>query len=178
MVKVTATKQVNKQSIVKATPKDIDAVFYVLSTCTKWLSEKGMKHWEKGYTFEKVQERLRKKEVYLAYEGKDAVGTISLSNNPDSYYTNLTKRFWADRNATALYVGGLAVLPKHHGKGLAKMLLKFAEDTAREREIEYVRFDAVSNYKELIRFYLKRGYKIVGKEPGKIAESTFFEKKI
>jgi GNAT superfamily N-acetyltransferase len=171
-------KQLGKQSIVRATPKDIDEVFNILSTATKWLAKQGMDHWKTGYTFEKVQKRLKEKEVYLVYYRKKAVATVSLSTTPASYYTNLTKRFWEDRNAEALYVTGLATLPEYMGRGLAKKLMKFCEDAARERGIKFIRLDAVSYYKELLEFYLKMGYKRVGEEPGRIAPSTYFEKRL
>ena len=54
----------------------------------------------------------------------------------------------------------------------------FAEKEAKKRNMKYLRLDAVSNYKELTRFYLKRKYELVGKRMTKNNESNFFEKEI
>lgn len=165
-----------KHVILKAQPGNWNAVFEILSACADWLSGQGMSHWQGWYTKERVQQKVQESDVYLIYEDNTPVGTISLSTNPPSYYTDSDRNFWSDTNAPAMYVSGLAVLPSKHGKGLATSLLNFAEEKAREKGIRYIRFDTVSHHKELTVFYLKRGYRITGKRMGRSGELSFFEK--
>ena len=49
---------------------------------------------------------------------------------------------------------------------------------ARQKDIHYVRLGTVAHYKELYDFYVKRGYKVVGKDVFKNIEGNFFEKSL
>ena len=76
------------------------------------------------------------------------------------------------------YPGSLAVLPEYEHKGLGSRLVEHVEKRASEKGVKYVRFDAVANNQALTNFYLKRGYKTVGKRRTRDTESNFFEKEV
>ena len=163
-------------SIKKAALSDWKIVFDILSNCAEWLSQQGMKHWQGAHTKERVMKRIRDKEVYILYENNLPVATITLSPIPPFYYGEDDKKFWKEKNAPAVHISGLAVLPNHQGRGLATELLNFAEEKAKDGNIGYIRFDAVSYYMQLNKFYLGRGYRIVGKRMTDNVASNFFEK--
>lgn len=137
-----------------------------------------MDHWDRAHNERRTRKKIVESDVFLMYDNEAPVGTVTLSSNPPFYYRRSDNEFWENSNSPAIYISGLAILPNHQGKGLASKLLDFAEETTREKGIKYVRFDAVVHYENLTKFYLKRGYKIVGgRLTGKV-ESDFFEKKI
>lgn len=174
-----STKQISKYPIVRANSSNCNEVFDILSSGADWLSQRGMNHWKGAYTKEKIEKRIKEKEVYLIYDKEKAIGTITLDTFPPFYHLDTEKSFWDDSNVHAMYIRGLAVLPSYHGKGLAKNLMDFAEEVAKEKDIHTIRLTAVAHYKELTEFYLKRGYNIVEKRVGKnYYESNFFEKNI
>lgn len=151
-------------SLRRATAQDLDAVWGIIEKDSKWLSEeKDLHHWAGYYTKEKIAHKLESQEVYLASQNGEVVGTITLDTNPVEYYREeeeLSK--FADPKAPALYVTALAVDPEKHGQGIAGNLMNFADSEARKRGISYVRFDCRDRYSDLVNFYKKRGYVIVG----------------
>ena len=59
-------------------------------------------------------------------------------------------------------MSAVAVNPDVQGRGIASRLMKMADDTAKSRGIDCVRFDCRAEYTDLVTFYLKRGYAKVG----------------
>ncbi len=162
----------------RATKKDAETILNILVTCANWLAENDMNHWLGAYSIEGVSKRIETMEVYLATnELKEPVGTIALTNHSPDYYVGVDT-YWLDSTSPAIYIKGLAVLPKHQGKGIAKTLLQFAEEKTKEKRIKFIRLDAVANYNELTQFYLKRGFKLVGKTMLGGQASNLFEKQI
>lgn len=173
----TANKRANRCVIRRAVASDADAVFAILSDCAAWLSQKGMDHWKNAHSRERVEERIRDREVYLIYKENAPAGTITFGLTAPAYYKTADINFWSDNGAKSGYANALAVSPTHHGENLATQLLSFAEARCREEGAGYLRLDAVSHYEELTKFYLDRGYKLMGKRTVHVAESNFFEKK-
>lgn len=159
-------------SITQASPSDSKDIHKIMSSCTKWLSDKGMDHWIGVYSFEKIKERINWKIVYFIRENEKTVGTITLIKEKPSHF-----KCWKDLNAEGICIMGLAVDPKHMKKGYATKLIEYAENKAKQENIKYIRFDAISEYENLIKFYINRGYKIVGtKQITNTYKGHFFEK--
>jgi len=165
--------------IKKAEESDWRLIRDIYVSCTEWLSKQGWKHWERSSHLnsrEKVIQRIRENDVYILFVDGKAVATITLGYEHPSYYKDYT--FWEEPFVPAVYVSRLAVLPDYHRRGFGSRLLEFAEDKARQKGIFYVRFDALADYRELVDSYLRRGYKIVGKDFFVRTEGNFFEKRL
>lgn len=151
---VGETTRIEKVGIEK-----LDEVWGLIKEDSEWLSkEKGLSHWSDWYTKEKVEEKFEDCDVYLAYRGNELVGTISVSEKKVGYYLQESIEMFAEPTARALYISMLAVRPSFQGQGVASDLLKSAEEIARSKGIEYIRFDCREEYSELVNFYLNRGY--------------------
>ncbi|MDE1871397.1 MAG: GNAT family N-acetyltransferase [Candidatus Micrarchaeota archaeon] len=166
--------QKTKESIKRASLHDLDTLLDIYETCNDWLLKKGMNHWQGVYSREVVSQRIKEMDVYIIYEKDLPVGTISLSNKPSSFYRETDMAFFKDKNAPAIYLRGLAILPGHQGKGLASKLMAFAEQKVKEKGIPYIRFDSVGfeYFDKFNASYLRKGYHVVGKR----GNSLFFEK--
>lgn len=57
-----------------------------------------------------------------------------------------------------MYVGNLAVIPEHQGKGLGYMLMKYAEEKALENDLKEIRLYTNEKLTELQVYYSKLGY--------------------
>lgn len=158
----------------------LDVVWGIVKEDSEWLSEeKELNHWSDWYTKEKVEEKFEDWDVYLAYRNSEVVGTISVSEKKVGYYLQESIEMFKEPEARALYVSMLAVKPEFQGQGVASDLLKLAEEVARGKEIEYVRFDCREEYMELVNFYLKRGYEKRGSFPETDGENyLMMEKKL
>jgi len=158
----------------------IETVWGIIREDSEWLSkEKGLNHWSDWYTKERVEEKFEDWDVYLAYRNSKAGGTMSVSEKKLGYYLQESIDMFAEPKARALYISMLGVKPNFQKQGVASDLLKKAEEVAKEKGIEYIRFDCREEYTDLVNFYLKRGYEKRGSFPEAEGENyLMMEKKI
>jgi ribosomal protein S18 acetylase RimI-like enzyme len=77
-----------------------------------------------------------------------------------------------------LYLGMLTVRPDLQGKGIGKLLLKAAEDEARNQKCSSIFMTVISVRKELIDWYMRHGYKLTGeKKPFAFSDPRFGQPK-
>ncbi len=84
--------------------------------------------------------------IELAFDGDEIFGCIYL-----------------EREAVALYFGMLTVRPGLQNRGTGKALLALAEEKAKNLGLTRVRMTVISERKELIEYYQRRGYRRTGK---------------
>ncbi|MBI2356932.1 GNAT family N-acetyltransferase [Candidatus Dojkabacteria bacterium] len=159
--------------------KDLQAVYKLVRASAEWIKkEYGYTHWEEYYTYEKVEQNFKKGDVYGLYIGNRLLATFSVGYKYPVYYAEEDLAHFEDPKAQAYYLTTLCVSPQHHGKGYAKSLIKHLEKLALEKGVKYIRFDAKGEYTELIEFYKRLDYKIVGEllDEGEIY--YLFEKKM
>jgi len=63
-----------------------------------------------------------------------------------------------------LYVGLLTVKPEIQANGIGKFILSDAEDMAMNRGLSVLMLDVISLRKELIDYYIRRGFILTGKK--------------
>jgi GNAT superfamily N-acetyltransferase len=114
-------------------------------------------------TIEKVKERIKKKTVYVAIYKKEIIGTFTIENN-ESY--NL------------LEVQKVAVRSDKQNKGLGSYMMESAEHLARELEHRKIIVETYEDHKQLVDFYLKRGYKVFKDRMSKGNVVLLMEKKL
>ncbi len=92
-----------------ARSEDVDRVIDVLDEASGWLRFRGIVQWPIPFPREVVAQRIQEHRCYLAWDGAEVVGTLSLQPaDPEQ---------WGERPADALYLRGLAVRRSHVGKG-------------------------------------------------------------
>ncbi|HAM96622.1 TPA: hypothetical protein DCP76_02380 [Patescibacteria group bacterium] len=172
--------------IIKVNQTDVGAVYEIIHECVLWLQARGMDHWMDYYTEELIKHKFDTGEIFLLKEDDKFVGTISASNQEPYYYSenkdgdngmpiNHTLKFTP---GNAWYVSALAVLPESQGRGLAKKLLQYVENYAKEKGMEFLRMDARGDYTDLINMYLRWGFEKVGSMPDPDSEYFLMEKKV
>lgn len=75
-----------------------------------------------------------------------------------------------------LYLGSLAVSPKHQGKGIGGRLLKYAEEEALRRGFSEIRLFTNEKMWETIAIYNKYGYKETGRKEESGFKRVYFTK--
>jgi len=161
----------------KVDESKIEDLYQVIHKCSVWMNDKkGMDHWVNYYTREVLLKKFKQGEVYIDFVDNLPIATFSYSTEPLDYYVtnndgpkgetiNYVELYPSSHldDTKAFYLSTLAVDPDYQGKGIASKLLELVEAKAIELGCNVVRFDSRMAFKEVINFYLKRGYKKVGK---------------
>jgi len=97
---------------------------------------------------EDVRKAISEGRVLVALEGADAVGTVRYEVRPD-----------------LLYVGRLAVLPSHRGRGIGAALMEYVEGLAPSLERTRIQLATRQSIPGNIAFYERLGYRVVERVP-------------
>jgi ribosomal protein S18 acetylase RimI-like enzyme len=119
-----------------ATMADIDAVIALLKAVAGYRESKGQYRWDKAsFTQGAIASWIERHELVVARRGGVIVGAMLVQP--------IDHVFWPDRpDGEALHVHKLARDPAvPQAKGLARHLIAFAEDAAREAGRPYLRLD-------------------------------------
>ena len=144
----------------KALLEEIPILLQITKACAKKMIDNGIYQWNEHYpnteTFKKDVERG---ELYVLTKQEKIIGCITISSLKDEEY-NVIK--WLTPDDNNVYIHRLAIHPKYQHQGLAKQLMDFAEQKAREMSATSVRLDTFSQNKRNQQFYKARGYTQLG----------------
>ena len=131
----------------------------------------GEGHWSPRPCKAEVVRQLRASHVLVAHRDEVIVGTVRLARAlpwaiDASAFTPVT---------TALYVLGLAVAPDCRGKGIGRLLMDAAKDTARSWHAQALWLDAYEHRAGAGPFYLKCGFRKVGGTKYREVPLVYFE---
>ena len=113
---------------------------------------------------ESLRQSWLKERVYKLVLSCKIVGSVRLVDLPEN----------------CLEVKRLCVDPAFQERGLGKKLLSFAEEDARRRGFPRVRLDTAKPFTELVEWYGRQGYRIVGelRFPDVNYDSVLMEKRL
>jgi hypothetical protein len=72
--------------LIRGQSVNLDEAWALISTCSEWLRDIGMDHWDKYYTRKMVEEKIKGQELYLAYREGELVGTVRSEGRGDVCY--------------------------------------------------------------------------------------------
>lgn len=151
----------------KAIVKDITPVKRITEACARHMIANGIYQWNEHYPDLAVLKKDINQESLYVYEiENEIIGCVMFSFEMDDFYSAID---WLTPNKKQLYVHRLAVHPEQQGKGIARELMDFGEQLAKENNCLSVRLDTFSKNPRNNRFYNARDYKKVGE--------VFFEQK-
>lgn len=131
----------------------------------------GAGHWSSCPTKADVVRQIRASRVLVARSGAEIIGTVRLA----------TAKPWAidsisfTQVKTPLYVLGLAVSPECRGIGVGRTLMEAAKDTARLLPAEALWLDAYEHIAGAGPFYLKCGFRMVGRTQYREVPLIYYE---
>jgi predicted N-acetyltransferase YhbS len=119
----------------------------------------GRGHWSSSATDKGVLRALKTSLVLVARRGSDVVGTVRLDAKKPwasdaSYFVGVPK---------ALYLHDLAVAPAVQGNGIGRLLVEEAKAVARAWPSSAIRLDAYDHAAGAAPFYIKCGFREVGR---------------
>jgi len=135
----------------RAELSETETILRILNEAAAWLSARGVDQWEVGqWKRAKLDAAIARGETYLAWDGTQAVGTVTLQW--------IDELFWPDRQADTGYVHRLAVSDATHGRHLGRDLLRWAEATSRDAGKRYLRLDCACDNSSLRAYYESLGF--------------------
>ena len=142
-------------------PEELDAILELTRACGRHMRENGIDQWDENYPDRGSLERdIHSKTLFAYRENDEVLGIVVLNETQDPEYAEMN---WttseSDRN---IVVHRLAVSPNHQGKGIARKIMDFAEDWAKEHQYDSIRLDTFSQNPRNQRFYKNRGYTELG----------------
>lgn len=142
--------------IAQATKQDLQAIISLVNSAYRGEAAK------KGWTHEAdlIKGDLRIDEKVLN----------KLFDNPNSAILKATDEtgeivgcVYLEKKGSALYLGMLSVSPFKQDSGIGKLLLKSADNYAKEKNCDTIEMTVISARKELINWYERNGYTNTGK---------------
>lgn len=143
-----------------AKDQDIPTLLELTRACAKHMIDEGIYQWNEVYP---------NKSAFLSDLNQSALWVFIAKNQPVgcvSFYTTMDEEYepldWIVPESKHLYVHRLAVHPDFQKKNIARTLMDFAENKARELRCDSVRLDTFSQNPRNLKFYAARGYKETG----------------
>jgi len=164
--------------ILQAKQSDLIEILFLVRECVKDMNLKGMKHWNSSYPgVEEIGLDLDRDFIYLVKEKGVCIGMVTLDESEPDEYKGIK---WSGNNARILYMKRMAVHPAWQDKGIAEMLVKFAEKYASEKKYNYIRLDTLSSNQAEAKLYTNSSYDEVGEFYSTFQKTPFkcYEKKI
>ena len=147
--------------IVTGSISEIDEIIALTKSCGKHMRDNGIDQWDEHYPDrQSIENDLETQTLFVYREGKEIVGIIVLNEHQDEEYQQA--KWSTSETSKNLVVHRLAVLPSHQGRGLARKLMDFAENFAKEQSYDAIRLDTFSQNPRNQKFYSNRGYTNLG----------------
>jgi GNAT superfamily N-acetyltransferase len=164
--------------ILRAKDSDFIEILYLLRVCILDMNKKGLKHWNSVYPGpEMIREDLNKEAIYLVKDKGVCKGMVTLDNIEPDEYKGI---HWSAPASRPLFMHRLAVHPGWQGKGIAIMLMNFAEEFAARNGYDALRIDVHSANIHARHLCEKQAFSASGEFFGVYQQQPFvcYEKKI
>lgn len=138
---------------------DLPTQVALKDACLAALRAAGIDQWDEQYpSAERLAADLAGGGVFLLREEGGCIGSIVIDESLDPLWSGLD---WS-RAARPAAVHRLMIHPSRQRKGLAKKLMLFAEDFARDRGCDALRLDAFSANPASLALYDRLGFRRTG----------------
>jgi len=143
----------------QARPIDLIEILFLLRVCTLDMNSKGLKHWNSTFPgTEVIQSDLKNGSIYLVKDKGVCKGMVTLSDREPDDYKDVV---FQDRNSKSLYLKNMAVHPKWQGKGIALLMVDFAQKFAKDRGFDSIRLDVFKPSESAKQLYEKQLFREV-----------------
>lgn len=157
--------------IAAAQRHDVPLVLGILDEAAERLQRLGIDQWRPGaWTHEELALQAGSGEVFLAWFGTEAAGTLALQWQD--------KPFWGEQPPDAGYVHRLALPDRWIGTGLGKALLEWSENRVRTAGRQYLRLDCMAENPRLRAYYEGLGFRLCREIGSPRWRAALYEKRL
>lgn len=139
---------------------DLSGSFNVVQNAIKGMQGQGLDQWDEIYPDQTVIENdIAKDHAYGFFEDQHQCAYIVLNEESPAEYETV---HWKKVTGKFLIVHRLCVAPQSQGKGIARKLMHYSENYAKEQGYTSIRLDTFSKNPAAIRLYEDLGYSKMG----------------
>ena len=154
----------------------IPEVMSLVTEAIQHMDTNGIPQWDEIYPTRAIFEKDVNENTLFGYFIENTLaGVIVLNWFQDKEYEEID---WKLDDELPLVVHRLCISPKLQGRGLAKLLVKFAEDFAKGNKYKSIRLDAFTKNPISVGLYRKLGYEERGSVNFRMGEFLVFEKEM
>jgi len=146
--------------IIQAKSTDLVEILYLLKVCTRDMNSKGLRYWSSAFpAADQIDRDVLNGHIYLVKEKGVCKGMVTLdSTEPEDYrQMNLSPD-----NSRPLFVYCMAVHPMWQGKGIARMMIEFAQEMARKNGFTCIRLDIYQSSEDARQLCEKLSFREIG----------------
>jgi ribosomal protein S18 acetylase RimI-like enzyme len=155
--------------------EELPLLLTIVRQAVRHMEDRGIHQWDEIYPNEAVLSGdLRDESVYVAEISEEVCGFIILDEIQSPEYQNVRWQY----SGRILVVHRLTIAPIYHRRGVATLLMGFAEKKALEKGYDTIRLDAFTQNAPACCLYEKRGYRSAGIVRFRKGDFYCFEKAI
>lgn len=109
---------------------------------------------------ELLRQALERGELYVGENNGVLVCVMILNSRGGMEYDTVHWKISCGRD-DFLVIHALGVAPEEFGKGYARQMVRFAVDTARQRQKKAIRLDVIEGNESAARLYLEEGFEFI-----------------
>ena len=141
-----------------AAKSDVDEIHALILSLASWFGARGVSQWSSDYPREKIAADVDANFVYLVRSGGRVAATVTLTDRPDSY--------WSDFPGEAVYLHRLAVDRACAGARLGARLVEWSMAEVRRRRSPRLRLDCRAENPRMRAYYAALGFEFRGVRRG------------
>ena len=143
----------------QATLKDLDGIIEIIKSIVKEMNSQGNYQWNDNYpSSADFVDDIESGDLYVEESDGKIASFICLNTVEAPEYKELE---WSI-DKKALVIHRMGVNPSFRGSGLAKKLMKFADELTVEKNLNYIRVDTSSENMKMDSLLKKCGFKYIG----------------
>jgi ribosomal protein S18 acetylase RimI-like enzyme len=164
-------------SIVLASEHDVDRVMTLLAACIADMRTAGIDQWDDVYPDRQtmLQDALDGTLYLASIDEEPVVGTLVVNKVQSPEYSDVA---WTIAGERVAVVHRLMIDPRYQRRGMARELMRFAEQRAGALGCDCVRLDAYSKNPRALELYHRLGYHDAGSVTFRKGVFRCFEKKL
>lgn len=164
------------KEIRKAQIEETGEIMELIAKCVQAMQAGGSDQWDDSYpNREVIGQDIERGTLYTYIDNEAIAGIIVLDEHPSELYQSIQ---WSQEQGSHLIMHRLAVHPEVQGKGIARKLIAFAEEYARQSGYSSIRLDTYSKNTRALALYPSLGYERRGEVffPHRTVSFPVFEK--
>jgi GNAT superfamily N-acetyltransferase len=146
--------------IIQAKSNDLVEILYLLKVCTRDMNSRGLRHWNSAFSpAEQIDRDVLDGHIYLVKDRGVCKGMVTLNETEPEDYRQMNL---SSVDCKPLFVYCMAVHPTWQGKGIARMMIDYAQKMAKKNGFTCIRLDIYQTSEDARQLCEKLSFKEIG----------------